>query len=87
MKNKQLLFKILNKIFNILNFRYFLLAKFLAKYFFFTNYNSKELNNYKIEIPIFQWRGKNMLRFSFNAYNDKKDSNILINAVEDIFSK
>ena len=45
MKNKQLLFKILNKIFNILNFRYFLLAKFLAKYFFFTNYNSKELNN------------------------------------------
>ena len=28
-----------------------------------------------------------MLRFSFNAYNDKKDSNILINAVEDIFSK
>jgi len=45
------------------------------------------LNNYKIEIPIFQWRGKNMLRFSFNAYNDKKDSNILINAVEDIFSK
>ena len=52
MKNKQLLFKILNKIFNILNFRYFLLAKFLAKYFFFTNYNSKELNNYKIDIFI-----------------------------------
>ena len=45
------------------------------------------LKNYKIEIPIFQWENKNMLRFSFNAYNDEDDSNALIDAFKDIFSK
>jgi len=45
------------------------------------------LKNYKIEIPIFQWENNNMLRFSFNAYNDQDDSNALIDAFEDIFSK
>ncbi|MDG2266270.1 MAG: aminotransferase class V-fold PLP-dependent enzyme [Candidatus Marinimicrobia bacterium] len=45
------------------------------------------LKNYKIEIPIFQWENNNMLRFSFNAYNDEDDSNTLIDAFKDIFSK
>ena len=45
------------------------------------------LKNYKIEIPIFQWENNNMLRFSFNAYNDEDDSNALIDAFKDIFSK
>ena len=45
------------------------------------------LINHKIEIPIFQWDNKNMLRFSFNAYNDKSDSNALIDAIKDIFFK
>ena len=45
------------------------------------------LINHKIEIPIFQWDNKNMLRFSFNAYNDKSDSYALIDAIKDIFFK
>ena len=44
------------------------------------------LKKYNIEIPIFEWDGKKMLRFSFNAYNDERDSNELINAIKDIFS-
>ena len=44
------------------------------------------LKKYNIEIPIFEWDGKKMLRFSFNAYNDEGDSNELINAIKDIFS-
>jgi selenocysteine lyase/cysteine desulfurase len=45
------------------------------------------LSKYKIEIPIFEWENNNMLRFSFNAYNDENDSNALIDAIKDIFSK
>jgi len=45
------------------------------------------LINHKIEIPIFQWDNKNMLRFSFNAYNDESDSNALIDAIKEIFFK
>ena len=44
------------------------------------------LKKYNIEIPIFEWDGKKMLRFSFNAYNDEGDSNELIDAIKDIFS-
>ena len=44
------------------------------------------LKKYNIEIPIFEWDGKKMLRFSFNAYNDERDSNELIKAIKDIFS-
>jgi isopenicillin-N epimerase len=43
------------------------------------------LEKYKIEIPIFQWQDKTLLRFSFNAYNDQSDADILINALEEIF--
>ena len=47
---------------------------------------NKLLNNYNIEIPIFKWDNKNMLRFSFNAYNDESDSTALIDAINKIFS-
>ena len=39
MKKKNFLFfRILNKIFNNLNLKYFFLSKLVAKYFFFKNY-------------------------------------------------
>ena len=47
---------------------------------------NKLLNNYNIEIPIFKWDNKNMLRFSFNAYNNESDSVTLIDAINEIFS-
>ena len=51
-----------------------------------TAIKNKLLNNYNIEIPIFKWDNKNMLRFSFNAYNDESDSTALIDAINKIFS-
>ena len=43
------------------------------------------LETYKIEIPVFTWQEKTLLRFSFNAYNDEHDADVLIGALQDIF--
>ena len=43
------------------------------------------LEMYKIEIPVFTWQEKTLLRFSFNAYNDQHDADILIGALKEIF--
>ena len=43
------------------------------------------LETYKIEIPVFTWQEKTLLRFSFNAYNDEHDADVLIGALKDIF--
>ena len=43
------------------------------------------LETYKIEIPLFTWQEKTLLRFSFNAYNDEHDADVLIGALKDIF--
>lgn len=40
---------------------------------------------YKIEIPVFAWQKKTLLRFSFNAYNDEHDTDVLIGALKEIF--
>ena len=48
-KKKYFFLRVLNKIFNNLNLKYFFLSKLVAKYFFFTNYNSIKLNKYKID--------------------------------------
>lgn len=42
------------------------------------------LDHYKIEIPVFEWNGRTILRFSFNAYNDEQDADTLINAIKEI---
>ena len=42
------------------------------------------LDHYKIEIPVFEWNGRAILRFSFNAYNDEQDADTLINAIKEI---
>ena len=47
---------------------------------------NKLINDYKIEIPIFNWKGKNLLRVSYYLYNQKKDINFLIKALKEILS-
>ncbi len=48
-------------------------------------FKRKLLDEYKIEIPIFPWKDKILLRFSFNAYNDEQDADTLIRALKNIF--
>ena len=43
------------------------------------------MNKYQIEIPVFEWDNKIILRFSFNAYNDEQDADKLIHAISDVF--
>ena len=43
------------------------------------------LETYKIEVPVFTWQKKRLLRFSFNAYNDEYDADVLIGALQEIF--
>ncbi len=42
------------------------------------------LEDYAIEIPVFSWKDKAFLRFSFNAYNNPRDADFLINALKEI---
>jgi isopenicillin-N epimerase len=43
------------------------------------------LDKYKIEMPIYQWKDKILFRISFNAYNDEKDADRLIEVLEEMF--
>jgi isopenicillin-N epimerase len=43
------------------------------------------LDKYKIEIPIYPWKDKILFRISFNAYNDEKDADRLIEVLEEMF--
>jgi isopenicillin-N epimerase len=43
------------------------------------------LDKYKIEMPVYQWKDKILFRISFNAYNDEKDANRLIEVLEEMF--
>jgi len=47
---------------------------------------NKLINEYNIEIPIFNWKGKNLLRVSYYLYNQEKDINYLIKALKEILS-
>lgn len=48
-------------------------------------FKKRLLEEYKIEMPVFPWKDKNLFRFSFNAYNDVRDADILIDALRKIF--
>ena len=41
-------------------------------------------NEYGIEIPIFEWSGASYIRPSFQVYNEEKDMDSLMNALESI---
>jgi len=42
------------------------------------------LKNYSIEVPIFEWKRKTLLRYSINVYNDQRDIDLLIYALREI---
>ena len=42
------------------------------------------LNEFSIEVPIFEWKGKTLLRYSFQVYNDQQDADLLIYAVREV---
>ena len=48
------------------------------------SYRNILINKYKIEIPIFAWRNKNLIRLSFQIYNSQNDVDKLIEAIEEI---
>ena len=42
-------------------------------------------NDFKIEVPIFDWGKQNFIRVSVHFYNDQKDMDQLIKALKQIF--
>ena len=42
-------------------------------------------NDFKIEVPIFDWGKRNFIRVSAHFYNDQKDMDYLIKALKEIF--
>ena len=42
------------------------------------------INKFSIEVPIFEWRGKSIIRYSFQVYNDQKDADFLVNTLKDL---
>ena len=49
-----------------------------------TNLKSILLKEHKIEITIFDWKNRKLIRLSAYAYNDQKDINSLMNALQAI---
>jgi len=43
------------------------------------------MEKYKVEIPIFEWNGNRYIRSSFQIYNEKKDIDSLMSALDSIF--
>ena len=51
------------------------------------NKNIKKIlwEDYRIEIPIFEWNNMKFIRLSIHIYNDEKDIDSLMNALKSIF--
>ena len=47
-------------------------------------FQSKLINDYKIEIPIFKWKDLSILRVSYQVYNTDKDIEYLIKTLSEI---
>ncbi|MBT4382214.1 MAG: aminotransferase class V-fold PLP-dependent enzyme [Candidatus Marinimicrobia bacterium] len=43
------------------------------------------MDEYKLEMPVFPWGDKILFRISFNAYNDEKDADRLIEVLCDVY--
>lgn len=44
------------------------------------------LKEFSIEVPIFEWKGKTLLRYSFQVYNDQQDADLLIYAMREMLN-
>ena len=51
-----------------------------------TELKLKLINDYKIEIPVFKWKGMSILRVSYQVYNTDKDLDHLYNSLKKILS-
>ncbi|MAD51187.1 MAG: aminotransferase class V-fold PLP-dependent enzyme [Candidatus Marinimicrobia bacterium] len=49
------------------------------------DFKRRLMDEYKIEIPVFPWGDKILFRTSFNAYNDEKDADRLIEVLGELF--
>ena len=47
---------------------------------------NKLMHDYKIQVPVFTWEGKVILRFSIQAYNSEEDLNKLFVAVKELIN-
>ena len=47
---------------------------------------NKLLKDYKIQVPVFIWEGKVILRYSIQAYNTESDLNKLYIAIKEIIN-
>lgn len=43
-------------------------------------------DEYRIEIPLIDWHGNNLIRLSIQGYNSKRDTDVLLNALEQLIS-
>lgn len=50
------------------------------------NFKNKLLSNYNIQIPIFKWADKVLLRYSIQAYNSEEDLEKLLYAVKELLN-
>jgi len=46
----------------------------------------KLFSEYQIEVPVFQWKGKTLIRISVQAYNDLQDLQFLLYALQRIYN-
>lgn len=41
-------------------------------------------DEYKVEVPLIEWNGMHLIRVSIQAYNDRRDANILLDALKSV---
>ena len=44
------------------------------------------INRYKIEIPVFEWRGRHIVRLSCQGYNTRREMDLLIEALSELLT-
>ena len=50
------------------------------------NFKNKLLSDYNIQIPVFKWEDKTLLRYSIQAYNSDEELEKLLHAVKELLN-